>query len=157
MALHDEVNAQLSLEDAAVGIVQAVREKIEEWAAKQGHQRCWYHPEIFQQIAGMVGAKVEYPKNLPPVAEFRKGCEQYTAIEYGVESGTAFDPDAHFVPEETYDVMREAAAKKLYELLDEDKEVAWEDLKSDNQDWFREDVDAVMKTLKIHRLGPKTP
>ena len=64
------------------GQVLAVKGAIEEWASKQGHDRCWYYPDIFMRIAQIVEAKIDFPKGLPPRPEFRKGCERFEDGEY---------------------------------------------------------------------------
>ncbi len=57
---------------------------IEEWVNKQGHDSCWYYPEIFRQLAELF--KVKYTdQNLPPRKEFKKGCERYEQELYDLK------------------------------------------------------------------------
>ncbi len=60
--------------DAAKAIIQ-------EWIAKQGHNRCWYYPDLFRQLADLFGIECPDP-GLPPEEEFKKGCDQYRQEEY---------------------------------------------------------------------------
>ncbi len=53
------------------------RKLLEEWAGKQGHDRCWYYPEIFRKIATILGANLDAVGELPPRAEFEEGCRKY--------------------------------------------------------------------------------
>lgn len=56
---------------------------IEEWVSKQGHDKCWYHPDLFKKLAEIF--EVEYvDPGLPPINEFKKGCEKYQKEEYGL-------------------------------------------------------------------------
>lgn len=45
---------------------EKIRLIIENWATQQGHDRCWYYPEVFREIAELVGAKISFPPGLPP-------------------------------------------------------------------------------------------
>lgn len=65
-------------------IVQ-IRLLIEEWANKQGHDSCWFYPDIFRQIALIVEAKIK-TQNLPPLEEFKVGCCRYQKEIYGIEN-----------------------------------------------------------------------
>lgn len=56
--------------------LSAIRECIESWSAKQGHDSCWYYPEVFQLVAKLAGANVGSPL-LPPRCEFEIGCRRY--------------------------------------------------------------------------------
>ena len=46
-----------------------IRSVVQEWANKQGHDRCWYYPDLFRQIAAIL--ELELPKTpvLPPRVE----------------------------------------------------------------------------------------
>lgn len=57
------------------------RNIIQEWASKQGHERCWYYPDLFRKLAEIF--EIEYTNpSLPPLEEFKKGCERYQKEEY---------------------------------------------------------------------------
>lgn len=64
-------------------IAHSVRLIIENWAAQQGHNRCWYYPDVFKEIATLVGAKIDYPPGLPDREEFEEGCCKYQEEQYG--------------------------------------------------------------------------
>lgn len=54
---------------------------VQEWTDKQGHNRCWYYPELFRKLAKILSIKGE-PKQVPR-AEFERGCSQFQDEEYG--------------------------------------------------------------------------
>lgn len=64
-------------------LIQARLELIN-WVSKQGHDRCWYYPEIFQSLAASLGVPliVRNP-SLPSRKEFEAGCKRYQDEEYG--------------------------------------------------------------------------
>lgn len=50
---------------------------IEEWQSQQGHDRCWYYPEVFRKLATLFGVKpVDRPDQLSR-RDFEKGCERF--------------------------------------------------------------------------------
>ena len=55
---------------------------IESWMAKQGHDRCWYYPEIFEEICETLNIIVHVKKRLPPEKEFEEGCRRYKLEQY---------------------------------------------------------------------------
>jgi len=57
---------------------------IEEWLNQQGHNRCWYYPELFRQLADLYGCVQSAPSALPPLEEFRRGCTRYQEEEYNL-------------------------------------------------------------------------
>jgi hypothetical protein len=46
------------------------------WVEKQGHDRCWYYPEIFRELADELGINYPHP-GLPSREEFERGCTRY--------------------------------------------------------------------------------
>lgn len=62
--------------DRLVGLVK-------EWIGKQGHDRCWYYPDIFAKIAEVLGIPAADKPALPPRAEFEGGCSRYQQEQYG--------------------------------------------------------------------------
>ncbi|MBS3079966.1 hypothetical protein J4221_00680 [Candidatus Pacearchaeota archaeon] len=54
---------------------------IQEWVSKQGHDRCWYYPDLFRKLAEIFEVQYSDP-GLPPRNEFEKGCEKYQEEEY---------------------------------------------------------------------------
>ena len=84
-----------------------IRTLVEEWATKQGHERCWYYPEVFRAIAEICGSNVSFlgcEIGWPTRAEFEAGCRKYTDEQYGiswqdiVQSPFAELPDPEDVP-----------------------------------------------------------
>ena len=58
------------------------RQLIREWLAKQGQDRCWYYPDIFNQLAAVLGVEVQAAPQLPPRVEFEAGCRRYQDEQY---------------------------------------------------------------------------
>lgn len=54
---------------------------IQEWSEKQGHDRCWYYPDLFNQLVELFGMELK-SGCLPPRAEFESGCRRYQDEEY---------------------------------------------------------------------------
>ncbi|MEK6902223.1 MAG: hypothetical protein AABX02_01385 [archaeon] len=55
---------------------------IQEWIDQQGHERCWYYPDLFNRLATLLEVKMTKPPALPPLAEFEEGCRKYQFEEY---------------------------------------------------------------------------
>ena len=66
-------------------ICEQVKQEVELWSSQQSHDRCWYYPDVFAKIAEIVGAKVDQPKGLPPLHEFKDGCCRFQKSEFGDE------------------------------------------------------------------------
>ncbi len=62
--------------------LQKVKEVIQEWTNKQGHDRCWYYPDLFRKLVEILEVKQSKNPSLPPLDEFKKGCEKYQEEEY---------------------------------------------------------------------------
>ena len=61
--------------------LNAIEGIVRDWVRKQGHDNCWYYPELFRGIADTLG--IEYPDpGLPSEAEFERGCERYRREVY---------------------------------------------------------------------------
>ena len=58
------------------------RKVIQEWADKQGHDRCWYYPELFRKLVDVFEITPTRDQILPPLEEFQKGCKRYQREEY---------------------------------------------------------------------------
>lgn len=56
---------------------------VQSWLNKQGHERCWYYPELFNHLAAALGLKATVAPGLPPRQEFERGCDRYQAEQYG--------------------------------------------------------------------------
>ncbi|QQG40066.1 MAG: hypothetical protein HYS81_01500 [Candidatus Aenigmatarchaeota archaeon] len=55
---------------------------IQEWTDKQGHERCWYYPDLFNRLAVLFSVKPTKNPSLPTLEEFREGCRRYQQEEY---------------------------------------------------------------------------
>ena len=62
--------------------VQKAKLIIQEWIDKQGHERCWYYPDLFKQLLEVLEVSPTKNPALPPLEEFKKGCERYQEEEY---------------------------------------------------------------------------
>lgn len=62
--------------------VGKARSVIQEWMDKQGHDRCWYYPDLFMELATIFEVQPSKESGLPPLEEFKKGCERYQQEEY---------------------------------------------------------------------------
>lgn len=60
---------------------ERIKETIQEWANKQGHDRCWYYPDLFKHLADILDMDIQ-PGQLPPRKEFEQGCLKYQNEEY---------------------------------------------------------------------------
>lgn len=58
------------------------REVLKEWLDKQGHERCWYYPDLFRRLVEIYEVEGSNNPDLPPLKEFKKGCERYQEEEY---------------------------------------------------------------------------
>lgn len=59
-----------------------IKALLADWTAKQGHASCWYYPEIYTQLAEIVGLTPPQTPNVP-LREFVDGCRRYQAELYG--------------------------------------------------------------------------
>ena len=55
---------------------------LQKWVDRQGHERCWYYPEIFRELCNLFDIKISVDPNLPPEEEFKEGCNRYRKEEY---------------------------------------------------------------------------
>lgn len=66
--------------------LEKIKQLVQSWLNKQGHDRCWYYPEIFQQIAEILNIDIEEDQKLPSLLEFREGCRKFQEKEYKLAS-----------------------------------------------------------------------
>ncbi len=52
------------------------------WTDKQEHDRCWYYPDLFRKLIDIFEIKPSKEARLPPLEEFKRGCEKYQREEY---------------------------------------------------------------------------
>lgn len=62
---------------------EEVREMLQQWVNKQGHDRCWYYPELFTALAERLDVRLAISPSLPPRCEFEDGCRRYQDQQYG--------------------------------------------------------------------------
>ena len=55
---------------------------LQEWANKQGHERCHWHPDILQRLADVFEIKPTVDPKLPPEEEFAEFCDRYRKEQY---------------------------------------------------------------------------
>jgi hypothetical protein len=63
------------------------RRILQQWLDRQGHDRCWYYPDLFHQLAGCLGVTPAIDPDLPPLPEFEEGCRRYQAEQYAGTGG----------------------------------------------------------------------
>lgn len=63
--------------------LKLAKEALQEWVDKQGHDRCWYYPDIFNRLCDILQVKPTKTPSLPPEQEFKGGCNRYRGEEYG--------------------------------------------------------------------------
>jgi hypothetical protein len=69
------------------------KDLIEEWVSQQGHNQCWYYPDLYRKLAALLEIKGADP-NLPPLSEFKEGCIKYQHEIYGLGQNLCLpDPD----------------------------------------------------------------
>lgn len=61
---------------------QQIKDVVQDWLDKQGHERCWYYPDLFKKIVDIMEIKISEPQ-LPPRQEFEEGCKRFQNQEYG--------------------------------------------------------------------------
>ena len=54
-----------------------IKETVQTWLDKQGHDRCHYYPEIFEQLASILEIEASKDPALPPRSEFEQECRKY--------------------------------------------------------------------------------
>lgn len=58
------------------------KEILQFWVDQQGHNRCWYYPELFKQLVDLYGIELTVNPSLPPRHEFEEGCRRYQSEEF---------------------------------------------------------------------------
>ena len=61
------------------------KQVVQEWADMQGHDRCWWHPDLFKRLMKIFEINPSRDPALPPLEEFKRGCEQYQKEQYGIK------------------------------------------------------------------------
>lgn len=55
---------------------ELIKKEVQDWRDKQGHDKCWYYPEIFEKIISILNLE-NIANTLPTEPEFERGCEKY--------------------------------------------------------------------------------
>lgn len=55
---------------------------LQEWVDQQGHNRCWYYPELFNELVKIFHIQPSVEPKLPPRSDFREGCRRYEEEQY---------------------------------------------------------------------------
>jgi hypothetical protein len=63
-------------------ILQQTKDLLQSWVDKQGHDRCWYYPEIFEQLCKLFEVVPTNYKRLPSRKAFEEGCRRYQDLQY---------------------------------------------------------------------------
>jgi len=58
---------------------------VQTWLDEQGHDRCWYYPDLFLKLVKLFGLSPKLEPKLPPRKEFEAGCARYQDEEYGAK------------------------------------------------------------------------
>ncbi|OGJ54121.1 hypothetical protein A3D11_03145 [Candidatus Peribacteria bacterium RIFCSPHIGHO2_02_FULL_49_16] len=59
------------------------KEIIQEYVDQQGHNRCWYYPDLFRSLVKLFEVDASKEPALPPLEEFKEGCRRYQQEEFG--------------------------------------------------------------------------
>ena len=62
---------------------RVVKQVLQEWVNQQGHNRCWYYPDLFDRLVEITGITSQVNPQLPPREEFEAGCRKYQKEQYG--------------------------------------------------------------------------
>ncbi len=76
-------------DNARDGKLEEAKKALQEWVDKQGHERCWYYPEIFNRLCEILDVKPTTLPCLPVRHEFESGCIRYQREQYGSGGGYA--------------------------------------------------------------------
>ncbi len=58
------------------------RAVLQRWVDAQGHDRCWYYPELFTELVRIYDVVPSREPSLPKRDEFERGCKRYQEEEY---------------------------------------------------------------------------
>ncbi len=77
---------ELLAENKRLKLVALKNEKVKallvEWKNKQGHDGCWYYPELFRQMAAVLEVDVALTPTISR-QEFMGGCNRFQDEVYG--------------------------------------------------------------------------
>lgn len=55
---------------------------LQAWADEQGHNKCWYYPDVFSELCRVLDVESKTDPKLPPREEFMQCCAEYAADLY---------------------------------------------------------------------------
>lgn len=55
---------------------------LQKWVDQQGHNRCWYYPELFTELCQHFGVTPAIQPELPKRSEFEEGCQRFQDEQY---------------------------------------------------------------------------
>lgn len=70
---HPDMEAELV---KSLKMLSEIERLVRDWRDKQGHQACWYYPEIFREICKVLGVECHLVPSMSREC-FRAGCERY--------------------------------------------------------------------------------
>ena len=62
--------------------LKRIKAIVQEWLDQQGHDRCWYYPELYNRLAHEFDLTPTKAPCLPSRAEFENGCKKYADEQY---------------------------------------------------------------------------
>ena len=62
--------------------LKVVEEIVQEFVDKQGHERCWYYPDLFNRLSQTLNITPTINPSLPSREEFEEGCRRYQMEQY---------------------------------------------------------------------------
>jgi hypothetical protein len=102
--------------------LDSVKKIIREWLDQQGHDRCWYYPDIFNRLVRELELKPTKEPALPAREEFERGCRKYADEQYK-ESRSR---------EERGKMVRDAYRQALFHLYKTNSSIpAWDEDESE--------------------------
>jgi hypothetical protein len=63
-----------------------IKSIVEEWINKQGHDKCWYYPDLFHKLIKELNIKLsldQLVEKLPTKEGFKAGCDKYIQETFG--------------------------------------------------------------------------
>jgi hypothetical protein len=88
--------------------LQKIREIIQTYDNKRGHDRCWYYPDLFEEIAKVVDVSLNNHPILPDRATFEEGCKKYQDQQFNLLADAKPEEEEsieQFPPEEIIDLQ----------------------------------------------------
>lgn len=93
-----------------------VRAILQEWTDKQGHERCWFYPDIFRRLCTTLNVVPSTPPRLPSRSEFELGCKRYQEEEFEAVEIVMW-PDGFWTDKEDFEYEKYAHKSDDYKIL----------------------------------------